>query len=306
MASVPAALCLALIAWLASVPARAADTVAIVLSEPGGAYAEVAQALRAELPAGTVVRETTDAAPDPSVKPRLVVAIGNKACAAVAQPAVIPAGVPTLCALIPRSAFELIAGDAAGRNRALSALYLDQPPARQMALLKLLLPKAESVAMLFGPESAPAEGAHAAAAARAGLRPAVARASGVDDLYPALQRLLEASDALLAVPDSRIYNAGSAQNILRAAIRARVPLVAFSPAYVRAGALAAVHTTPQQTGRLAGLVARDVLAGRPLPAPLFPAEFTVTVNAAVARSLGLEVGEGEALAARLRAQERPQ
>jgi putative ABC transport system substrate-binding protein len=296
------AVLLAWFTWLA--PARAADVVAIVLSESGGAYAEVALALRAELPSGIVVRESVDAAPqDPAAKPRLVVAVGAKACSAVAQ----PAGVPTLCTLIPRAAFERIAGEPAGRNRALSALYLDQPPARQMALLRLVLPRAETVAMLFGPESAPAEAAHLSAATRQGLRPLAAKVAGADDLYPALQRLLDGGgDVLLAVPDASVYNAGSVQNILRTAIRARVPLLAFSPAYVRAGALAAVHSTPQQIGRQAGLLARELIGGRALPAPVYPAEFTVTVNAVVARSLGVEIAEGEALAARLRAQEKPQ
>jgi putative ABC transport system substrate-binding protein len=290
----------ALLAWLAS--ARAADLVAVVLSEPGGAYGEVAAALRSELPADVVVREFADV-PPADAKPRLIVAVGTKACAALPR----APGAPVLCTLIPRAAFERIVGEAGGRNRNLSALFLDQPPARQIALVRLLLPKAESLAMLFGRESAPAEIALAAAAARQGLRPAIAKAAGPDELYPALQGLLEGgADALLAVPDSRIYNAGTVQNILRASIRARVPLVAFSPAYVRAGALAAVHSTPQQAGRQAGQLAREVLAGRPLPAPLTPAEFTVTVNAVVARSFGLELPEGDALAARLRTLEKTQ
>lgn len=302
MARSTASLCLALLAWLAPAPARAADTVAIILSEPGGAYAEVAEAVRAELPSG-VVTIAQDLAPAPAAQPRLVVAIGTKACATTAR----ATGAPALCALIPRAAFERIAGDPASRSRSLSAVYLDQPAARQMALIRLVLPKADTVAMLVGAESATSESALISAAKRHGMQPATARVSGPDDLYPALQRLLDGGvDALLAVPDTQIFNAGTVQNILRTAIRSRVPLFAFSPAYVRAGALAAVHATPQQAGRQAGLVARDVLAGRPLPAPLYAAEFTVTLNSQVARSLGFEAPDAEALAARLRAQEKGQ
>jgi len=304
VARTPVALCLVLSAWLAAAPVRAADTVTILLSEQGGAYGEVADALRRELPPGVTANEVQEAPPaDPAAKPRLTVAIGAGACgtAARAANAAGAAAAPVLCTLIPRAAFERIAGDPASRSRTLTALFLDQPPSRQMALVRQLLPKAQAVAMLFGPESAMAEGALAAAAARQGLRPEIAKASGPDDLYPALQKLLDgAGDALLAVPDPRIFNAGTVQNILRASIRARVPLVAFSPAYVRAGALAAVHTTPQQTGRLAGALAREFLAGRALPAPLYPTDYTVTVNPQVARSLGLEVPDGEALAGRLR------
>jgi len=304
VARAPARICLALWVWLVAAPSGAAETVAIVLSEPGGAYAEVAEALRRELPAGIAASEMQEVPPaDPSVRPRLTVAIGTRACGAVAR----AAGAPAVCVLIPRAAFERITGDPATRNRTLTALYLDQPAARQMALVRQVLPKADTVAMLFGPESAASESPLAAAATRQGLKPAQARTTGPDDLYPALQRLLEGEgDALLAVPDPQVFNASTVQNILRAAIRARIPLFAFSPAYVRAGALAAVYSTPQQAGRQAGALAREVLGGRALPAPLYPTEFTVTVNTQVARSLGLDVADGETLAGRLRLQEKPQ
>jgi len=285
---------------LAMVPAvaRAADSVAISLSEPGGAYADVAAALRAALPSGVAVVQGGPV-PDMTERPRLAVAVGVGACAQVAR----QGGAPALCALVPKAAFEAIAADPQTRRTGLSALYLDQPPGRQMALVRLVLPRVESLSMLLGPDSAASEPAFASAAARHGLRTAFARASGPEDLYPALQRLLEGGEALLALPDARVFNAGTAQNILRAAIRARVPMFAFSPAYVRAGALAAVHTTPQQVGRHAGMLAREFLAGRPLPAAQYPSEFTVTANVQVARSLGLDLPAEDELAARLRATE---
>jgi putative ABC transport system substrate-binding protein len=294
-------LLIALIALMAG-PAHSADMVTIMLSESGGAYGEVAVALRAELPAGVLVRETLDApAQDASGKPQLLIAIGAKSCGTAAR----SASGPLLCALIPKATFERITGDPASHNRTITAVFLDQPPSRQMALIRLLLPKAETVAMLVGPESAPSESVLTTAAKRHGLGVAVARAPAADDLYPALQRLLDgSSDALLAVPDVRVFNSGTVQNILRVSIRARVPLFAFSPAYVRAGALAAVYSTPQQAGRQAGLLARELLGGRPLPAPLYPAEFTVTVNPQVARSLGIDVADGETLTGKLRAQEK--
>jgi len=54
------------------------------------------------------------------------------------------------------------------------------------------------------------------------------------------------------------------------------------------------------------VLAREILGGRALPVPLYPSDYTVSVNAQVARSLGLEVPDGEALAAKLRALEKPQ
>ena len=73
-------------------------------------------------------------------------------------------------------------------------------------------------------------------------------------------------------------------------------MFAFSRAYVDAGALAAVFTTPQQ-------VATDVvnwLNGLPpgrltLPAPRAPESFEIAVNRQVARALGILLPSDEEL-----------
>jgi ABC-type uncharacterized transport system substrate-binding protein len=292
-----------LAAWLPAAPAHSADAVLAILSERGGAYTEVAEAVRQELPEGARLLESgIDGAAAEAATAKLAVAVGAQACAAAAR----AAGPPLLCTLVPRSAFERAIAGAKGRGQPASAVLLDQPPARQMALVRLLLPPGSSVALLLGPESSAAEGALAAAAARHGLRALVARTDG-GDLPAALQRLLDGrGDALLAVPDPRVFNPGTVQNILRATMRGGVPVVAFSPAYVGAGALAALHSTPRQLGRQAGRLARDFLGGRALPAPQPPAEFTVSLNGEVARALGLAMPDEKTLAARLQKLEPPQ
>jgi hypothetical protein len=55
-------------------------------------------------------------------------------------------------------------------------------------------------------------------------------------------------DALLAVPDPLVFNSQTAANILAAAYRRRIPLIGFSPAYTRAGALVSLYSTPDQIG----------------------------------------------------------
>ena len=115
--------------------------------------------------------------------------------------------------------------------------------------------------------------------------------------------MLEDADLLLAVPDPQLYNSSSIQNILLASFRANVPLMAFSPAYVRAGALLALHVTPTQIGLQAAAIARGVLQGKALSAtPLYSQDFSVAVNEHVARSLGLTL-EPDALRVRLRRRE---
>jgi ABC-type uncharacterized transport system substrate-binding protein len=87
--------------------------------------------------------------------------------------------------------------------------------------------------------------------------------------------------------DPQVFNGNTLPNILLASYRARIPVMAFSPAYVKAGALLSLHSTPSQVGSQAGVVARSALQGAALPAPQYPTDFTVSVNDYVARSLGL-------------------
>lgn len=230
-------------------------------------------------------------------QPRIIAAIGARGCESAAQRT---SRTPLLCVLLPRSAFERTAQGAAGHGRVLGAVLLDQPLARQVALIRLVLPEAREVGALLGPESAPVENALSRAAREQGLKLSTARVAGPGELYPALQAMLASADVLLALPDSGVFNSSTAQNVLRTAFHARVPLVAFSPGYVKAGALAAVYSTPVQIGRQAGRTLNDFLDGRPLPASQAPHEFEISINGLVARALGARLDDEADLSAQLR------
>ena len=269
----------------------------LVLSSAGGAYQQVAAAMRAELRSYPQVVELAlrDVGKLAGERPRAVAAIGTKACESVAQAK--PAA-PLVCALIPYAAFEAIA-KGAGNPANLSAVVLDQPLSRQMALIRVLLPEARQVGALFGPESAALQSAMAEAAAKHGMRLVGAQVDDSELLYPALRAVL-AADVLLAVPDSTVYNSATAQNLLRTAFEAHVPLIAFSPGYVRAGALAAVYSTPQQVGRQAGRSLGALLGGARAGAVQWPSEFEVSVNDQVARALGVDPEDTDRIKEQLR------
>jgi signal transduction histidine kinase len=93
---------------------------------------------------------------------------------------------------------------------------------------------------------------------------------------------------LLAVPDSTVYNNRTISNILLTAYHQRSPVVGFSPAYVKAGALLALYSTPAQVGQQAGEAARLGLATGSLPPPAAPRHFRISTNPYVARSLGIQ------------------
>ena len=117
-------------------------------------------------------------------------------------------------------------------------------------------------------------------------------------------RKVKPGDVFLALPDPRVINADTAQNVLLTSFRMRRPVVGYSAAYVRAGALAAVYSTPQQIGTQTGQIVRAILGGSPLPAPQFPKQFSVSVNHKVARSMGLELDDDDVIRNRIAREER--
>lgn len=280
----------------------------VALSDSGPAYVGAAHTLRAELertqPGVIDWRVAHWSEFDkPAPKPNWVVAVGTQAQRSMQELfADSSSPPPVLAILVPRLAFDQAADQAWLRNGLLSAVFLDQPPARQMELIRLALPEARRVGVLMGggweKHTAGLEGA-----AKERSLNLVKSHVGPDGLFPALQTLLSGIDILLALPDSDVFNSQTAANILMATYRRQVPLFGFSPAYVKAGALMALYSTPAQVGKHGGELLRQAMAANALPPPQWPREFTVGVNRDVARSLGLALDE-KTIGEQLRRKER--
>lgn len=280
-------------AWYA--PA-AATTVWVALSEAGGVYAETAEALRADLErsgvrAETVVRPWRELAAYQDAAPRLIVAVGVGALRGIVES---ESKAPLLATLVPRAAYARLAEQASRGGRPVSAVWLDQPVGRQLDLLRLALPMRHRVGVLLGPESRLVEQELLRAAAERNLEIAAVRVEGGEQLAGAVQRVLADTDVLLALPDPQVYSGATVQNVLTAAYRSRIPLVGFSPAYVKAGAMLSLYSTPAQVGAQAAAIVRSALGGRSLPPPQGPWAFAIGVNADVARSLGIPIEDDAA------------
>lgn len=287
------AVLLALAAGLGAVPAWAGAPVLLVLGEAEGVHGETAQAIRRALPPGSAVDQLAAPTLDrEALQGRsIVVTIGSRAAQAVAE---LEPAVPVLHTLIARAGYaRLPAPRQAGHG--ISAIFLDQPAERQVALIRLALPDVRRLALLSGPSSAELTAELAAAARQQHFDVAQARVDTERELFLALQQVFTEPAVLVATPDPAVFNSYTIQNVLLTAYRHRSPVVGFSPAYARAGALLALYSTPAQIGEQAAAAIRSVLQGGRLPPPAAPQQFEVGVNANVARSLGLRLDSAEAL-----------
>ncbi len=296
--------CLSLVA---AAPAVAGPRIWVALSEQGGPYEEVANALRAGMDGSVELRS------EPwqylwerkGEKPDIIVTVGVAALdGTLERLAARDAGwsqVPVLAILVPQAVFEARRAHPAASGRDFGAVVLDQPLGRQLALIKRALPDRVRVGVVPGAQTRALLSQLEREARSRGLQlvkgPEVRAA---EDIYPSLREVLVEADVVLALPDPVIYNVNTLQNILLASYRARIPLVAFSSAYVKAGALLALYSTPAQVARTAVDVLRQWQAGQGLATLQRPREFTAAVNPRVAESLHFRIDDAADLMADLR------
>ncbi|MBB5016891.1 ABC-type uncharacterized transport system substrate-binding protein [Chitinivorax tropicus] len=293
-----------LLAWLtASGWALATPDVLIVSSEDSPPYQELIQTFSTQL-AGRVDQleisvQSQQQLSDSLSKqpPRLLLTLGVSATEQAIQS---NQRVPHLAVLVPRLTYEkLLSSKPATDLRNRSAIYLDQPLDRFLGLARLVVPNLERVAILSSMDPAPPRKPLASALKNP---PAlvVELIESERDIVPTMQRVLPGTQALLAIPDNKVYTPHTAELVILTAYRQRVPIIGFSSTFTRAGALCSVYSTPSQIGQQAAEIASKVLSGRAvLPAPQYPQHYTISVNDRVARALGMEIKPAPILLERL-------
>ncbi len=278
------------------------EPVWVVHSDGGGIHLEAIAALQAdwkqikgerdlaihlahELPAGPA--------------PAAVVTLGSTALRAVQErldDTPTWAQVPVLAALMPKEAVHALWHRPVAQ---LSAAYLDQPFERYLDLIKATWPAVTRVGLLVGPDQALNSPALFKVALDRGLKLALGRVARAESMYATLRAVLADSDVLLVLPDATVADAGGLQSMLITAYRQRMPVVAYSPAMVKAGAALGLYASPPQIGRQVSGMLKATLAGTRNSLRMADG-ITVTVNDQLFRSLGWSPPEASALTATLR------
>ena len=110
-------------------------------------------------------------------------------------------------------------------------------------------------------------------------------------LLPLLRNLLQQNDALLMLPRQSIYNRDSLKGVLLTSYRYRKPVISYSPAHVRAGALASIYSSPSDIGRHLAMLVERRLEDPSWQGPSFEYArfYSIAINRRVARSLNLDL-----------------
>jgi putative ABC transport system substrate-binding protein len=206
-----------------------------------------------------------------------VIAVGSRALAEVQSRK--PAA-PVIAAMVLRGAES---------ESAAAHVDLDVALATQLGAIRALLPHSTRVGIIRNPQRArySAE-AFEARARKEGFTLVVAECDGAAHLMKALASLKGKVDFLLSFPDPDLYNPVTIKPLILASLEDRLPVVGFSPAFVRAGAVAGIYPDYREMGRQVAELAQRVMRGEERPGDDSPSKVKVSVNQRVARLLGIE------------------
>ncbi len=112
-----------------------------------------------------------------------------------------------------------------------------------------------------------------------------------DNPVNTVRDLLQINDVLLSLPNPEIYNRQTLKGILLTSYRQNKPMISYSPAHVKSGALAAIYSSPENIGNQIADLLNKLLEDKSFKpsSHYFASEYEITINYRVARSLGLKL-----------------
>lgn len=216
----------------------------------------------------------------------VIVAIGTDAALEISKHQF---SAPVILNLVPKATVDhiLLRLDEQTKTQ-LSAIYLDQPFRRQVSFIKHALPQYHTVALLFGPTSVSFKENALNLLNERHLDYQHYYVENENDLFHSLNMVTSRQHVFLVLPDPMLFTRRTVPHILLNSYRSRMPVIAHSKAYVQAGALAAIFSTAEQLGEQAAAHLLNVIKNKKdTPQFSYPAQFSVTINQQVSRSLGL-------------------
>jgi putative ABC transport system substrate-binding protein len=216
-------------------------------------------------------------------KPDLIFALGTRAAREVAKRETT---IPIVYAMVLAMPDDSRGGPFLRAQSNLTGATLNIPMETQLDEIQRVFPTAKRIGVL----SDPSKTKSIVAAARfmvesRGLSMHVAWASSEAEVPDAVRQIRDSIDVLWMLPDETILTPRSARFIIFELIKAGIPVVGLSGAYVKAGALMALECNYNDIGHQSGEIAARILSGTA------PQQVPQTVPRAFTRTLNLKVRE---------------
>ena len=215
-------------------------------------------------------------------KPPLIIALGFKAAQHLQE---IQPKSPVMLSYITEFEYQQLNL----KNRDI-AILLEQPLERYLKFIKILLP-IKSVGIIKKSSNRLTEQKLRAIQKKIAITIHQHTYSLPVNSIEILRHLLDESDLLLSLPEPNIYNRQTLKGVLLSSYRRKKPVISYSPAHVKSGALAAIYASPKNIGdQIAGLL--NQLNNRPsfsLKKLYYADTYNIIINEQVAQSLEINL-----------------
>jgi putative tryptophan/tyrosine transport system substrate-binding protein len=210
-------------------------------------------------------------------KPDLVLTLGTTATRAAQEK--MPDVPSVFCMVLDPTSNQLTGG----------GVSLDLRPSAQVDFIQKNLSQFKKVGVIYNPQKNKETAAELKSLKTVEM--VLVEATGVNEMEGAITGLKGKADCLLMVSDPSLYTPQMAPQLILQTLKTGLPLIAISPAYVKAGALVGIYADYENNGCLASDVAARVLKGEKSSAvPLaWPTKVKSSVNQVVADRLGVKL-----------------
>lgn len=233
---------------------------------------------------------------------QLLIAIGSKTTKRLLDANL---SAPILSVLMPRHLTKSFQTHYADKKN-WSSLVIDQPIERQFHLITAIMGQHKKAGVLLGPYTSDMDKILNDAARKTKHRIETEHIKDPALISASIKSLNTVVDVLLTLPDPVIYNKSTIRGILLSSYRKKLPIIGFSKAYVKAGAIAAVYSEPEQISQqLADISDQFLMKGSFQKSIYYPVDFSIALNKKLAKSLGINMKTEAVIIKRIKKAERP-
>lgn len=205
---------------------------------------------------------------------------------------------PILAAVITYQDFREIVKQETTPN-ALSAIFYDPDPLRQIVLGKLLLPLSDSVGVMHSMETPFFIEEYQTITEALDLSLNAIPLRQTTEVAIQFPRLVQKADFIIAQPDPVIYNSQTLPRVLLTSYRQRKVVIGYSTGVVKAGAVATTYTTAEMLIDDLEESAVEILSNKKTSFTRHSKYYDISYNLEVANSLGLDIVSKEELQAKI-------
>jgi len=224
-------------------------------------------------------------------KPDLILALGGRAAAEISRR---EKKTPIVYSMVLKSLSESPGSSDLTTQSNVTGASLNIPLRVQLQKIKLGFPTARRVGVISDPSQTKSLVDSVRSMVKAsGMELRVQWVKNENEIPTAIRALSDSIDVFWMLPDQTVLTPRSSRFIIFELIKAGIPIMGLSSAYVKAGALLALDCNYIDVGRQSGELAVRILAGQP-PAQLQhtqPRAFTLAVNMKVREHLRVPLDE---------------